>query len=187
MREIGGANRGPQVEEYLAAAKVAPGNPWCASFITWSLEKAGHKMAGGGWAAVQTWVRSAEAGHNKLKIVSAAEARPGDIVAYDWGGQDDFGADGHIGFLDSTVQGGKFKALEGNNADAVTSTDRSMGSANIKFIRIESNAAPQGNGAVAQVAEQTPAPAATASAPIDRPGSAPRGPTARPRPSRSRS
>ena len=111
--------RGPQVNEYLAAAKVAPGNPWCASFITWSLEKAGHKMPGGGWAAVQTWVRNAEQGNNGLKIVSAEEARPGDIVAYDWGGQEDFGADGHIGFLDSTVKGGKFTALEGNNADTV--------------------------------------------------------------------
>src|SRR6185436_3808806 len=109
VREIGGANMGPQVEQYLAAAKVGPGNPWCASFITWSLERAGKKMPGGGWAAVQTWVRNAEAGQNGLKIVSAQDARPGDIVAYDWGGQDDFGSDGHIGFLDSTVQGGKFK------------------------------------------------------------------------------
>ena len=32
--------------------------------------------------------------------------------------QNDFGADGHIGFLDSTVKDGKFTALEGNNADA---------------------------------------------------------------------
>ena len=50
-----------------AAAGVAPGNPWCASFITWSLEKAGHKMPGGGWAAVATWVRNAEQGNNGLR------------------------------------------------------------------------------------------------------------------------
>ena len=99
-RARGRHERGPQVDEYLAAAGVSPGNPWCASFITWSLEKAGHKMPGGGWAAVQTWVRNAEQGNNGLKIVSAEDARPGDIVAYDWGGQTDFGADGHIGFLD---------------------------------------------------------------------------------------
>ena len=77
VAEVGGANRGQQVEEYLAAAKVAPGNPWCASFVTWSLEKAGHKMPGGGWAAVQTWVRNAEQGKNGLQIVSAEDARPG--------------------------------------------------------------------------------------------------------------
>ena len=133
--------RGPQVDQYLAAAKVAPGNPWCASFITWSLEQAGHKMPGGGWAAVATWVRNAEQGNNGLKIVSAEDARPGDIVAYDWGGQDDFGADGHIGFLASNVKDGKFTALEGNNADAVNSVPRQMGGAKIVFIRVEGNAA----------------------------------------------
>ena len=87
------------------SAKVGPGNPWCASFVTWSLEQAGHKMPGGGWAAVQTWVRNAEQGNNGLQIVSAEDARPGDIVAYDWGGQNDFGSDGHIGFLKSDVKG----------------------------------------------------------------------------------
>ena len=75
-------------------------------------------MPGSGWAAVQTWVRNAEAKQNDLQIVSADQARPGDIVAYDWGHQDDFGSDGHIGFLASNVQGGKFTALEGNNHDA---------------------------------------------------------------------
>ena len=139
VRETGGANRGPQVEQYLASAKVAPGNPWCASFITWSLEQAGHKMPGGGWAAVSTWVRNAEQGNNGLKIVSAEDARPGDIVAYDWGGQNDFGSDGHIGFLASDVKGGKFTALEGNNADAVNTVPRQLGGANIVFIRPEGN------------------------------------------------
>ena len=161
VREIGGANVGPQVNEYLAAAKVSPGNPWCASFITWSLEKAGHKMPGGGWAAVATWVQNAEQGKNGLKVVSAEDARPGDIVAYDWGGGTDFGSDGHIGFLDSNVQGGKFTALEGNNNDAVSVVPRQLGGANIKFIRIEGNAAPGAApaGAPAVVEQAAAAPA----------------------------
>ncbi len=58
-------------------------------------------------------------GKNDLKIISADQARPGDIVAYDWGKEADFGADGHIGFLASNVEGGKFTALEGNNQDQV--------------------------------------------------------------------
>ena len=148
VREVG-TNAGPKVDEYLSAAGVPSGNPWCASFITWSLEKAGHKMPGGGWAAVQTWVRNAEQGKNGLQIVSAADARPGDIVAYDWGGQNDFGADGHIGFLDSTVQDGKFKALEGNNADAVSSVDRNTNSGNVVFIRVNGDA-PAGAGVPVQ-------------------------------------
>ena len=135
-----GANTGPQVDRYLEAAGVAPGNPWCASFLTWSLEQAGHKMPGGGWAGVATWVRNAEQGSNGLKLVSAEEARPGDIAAYDWGGGNDFGADGHIGFLDSSVKDGQFTALEGNNADAVNVVPRQLGGANIVFIRVEGDA-----------------------------------------------
>ena len=131
-----GVNTGTEVDQYLAAAGVGPGNPWCASFVTWSLEQAGHKMDGGGWAGVQTWVRAAEAKTHDLQLVDAADARPGDIVVYDWGGQEDFGADGHIGFLASNVEGDKFTALEGNNQDAVTSVPRSTSQANVKFIRI---------------------------------------------------
>ncbi|MDA0173877.1 CHAP domain-containing protein, partial [Solirubrobacter taibaiensis] len=166
VREVG-TNAGPKVDEYLAAAKVPSGNPWCASFITWSLEKVGHKMPGGGWAAVQTWVRNAEQGKNGLQIVSAADARPGDIVAYDWGGQNDFGADGHIGFLDSTVQDGKFKALEGNNADAVSSVDRNTNVGNVVFIRVNGDA-PAGAGVPVQPGAPAvqPAPAA-ATPPVD--------------------
>ena len=118
VREVGN-NTGADVDKYLAAARVAPGNPWCASFVTWALEQSGRTMDGSGWAAVQTWVRSAEAGNNDLQLVSAEDARPGDLVAYDWGGQEDFGADGHIGFLASNVEDGKFTAVEGNYQDAV--------------------------------------------------------------------
>ena len=146
-----GTNTGAEVDKYLASAKVAPGNPWCASFVTWSLEQAGIKMDGTGWAAVQTWVRNAEAGKNNLQIVSAAEARPGDIVAYDWGHQDDFGADGHIGFLASDVKGGRFTALEGNNQDQVMKVPRGVDMANVKFIRVNADV-PGGAGAAAPTA-----------------------------------
>ena len=162
VREIGGANVGPQVDQYLASAGVAPGNPWCASFVTWSLEQAGHKMPGNGWAAVATWVQNAKQGSNGLKIVSPEDARPGDIVAYDWGGGNDFGSDGHIGFLDSNVKDGQFTALEGNNNDAVSQVPRHLGGGpNIVFIRAEGNAtpgvAPAGAPAVVEQAAAAPA------------------------------
>lgn len=161
VREVG-TNAGPKVDEYLSAAGVPSGNPWCASFITWSLEKAGHKMPGGGWAAVQTWVRNAEQGKNGLQIVSAEDARPGDIVAYDWGGQTDFGADGHIGFVASDVKDGKFTALEGNNADKVNSVSRTTGTGNVVFIRVNGDATAGGAPPV-----QAPAPSGAAAPPVD--------------------
>ena len=109
-------------------------------------------MPGSGWAAVQTWVRNAEAKQNDLQIVSADQARPGDIVAYDWGHQDDFGSDGHIGFLASNVQDGKFTALEGNNQDQVMKVPRDVNMANVKFIRIGGDAPPPAGAAVPEAA-----------------------------------
>ena len=84
--------------------------------------------------------------------MSAAESRPGDIVVYDFGGQSDFGADGHIGFLQSTVKGGSFTALEGNNADAVNVVPRDVDDANVVFIRV------QGDATAAPAAPAVPAP-----------------------------
>jgi len=131
-----GTNAGPKVEAYLRAAGVGSGNPWCASFVTWSLEQTGHHMPGTGWAAVTNWVGAAENHQHGLQIVDAAHARPGDIVAYDWGHDGDFGSDGHIGFLDSKVDpSGHFTAVEGNAQDAVTRMDRNLSMAKIVFIR----------------------------------------------------
>ncbi len=45
-REQGGANRGRRVEEYLAAAKLPPGQPWCAAFVIWCYQRAAEA---GGW------------------------------------------------------------------------------------------------------------------------------------------
>src|SRR6185295_13387454 len=148
-----GVNTGAEVDKYLAAAKVGPGNPWCASFVTWSLEQSGHKMNGTGWAAVQTWVQHAEAKQDNLQVIDAADARPGDIVAYDWGHGEDFGSDGHIGFLASNVQDGKFTALEGNNQDQVMKVPRDVNMANVKFIRVGGDAPP----AAPPVTPQAPA------------------------------
>lgn len=35
-----GSNRGERVEQYLAAASLPPGNPWCAAFICWCVQQA---------------------------------------------------------------------------------------------------------------------------------------------------
>lgn len=136
VREVG-VNTGPEVNRYLASADVGPGNPWCGGFVTWSLEQGGKDMPGTGWAAVANWVNAAQAGQHGLSIVDAAQARPGDIVAYDWGGGGDYGSDAHMGFLESEIgQGGQFTTVEGNSGDAVTRMQRSLGSGNPVFIRV---------------------------------------------------
>ena len=132
-----GINAGVQVDRYLSAAGAGSGNPWCAGFVTWSVEHAGGQLPGGGWAAVSHWVAAAQAHEHGLALVDAAQARPGDVVAFDWGGGGDFGADGHIGFLDSPVAAdGTFQTVEGNAGDAVAHLTRSTADANVVFIRL---------------------------------------------------
>jgi hypothetical protein len=131
-----GDNSGPRVSVYQERTG-AYNAPWCASFVTWSLEQSGHPMPAGNWAAVANYVSAAQAGTAGMEIVSAADARPGDLVAYDWGHGSDFGSDGHIGLLASDVSsGGTFEAVEGNYQDAVAHTSRSIDDANIVFIRV---------------------------------------------------
>ena len=105
VREVGD-NSGPRVSVYQERTGAYHA-PWCASFVTWALEQSGHPMPAGNWAAVANYVGAAQAGAAGLEIVSAADARPGDLVAYDWGHGTDFGSDGHIGLLASDVSTGR--------------------------------------------------------------------------------
>ena len=39
VREVGGENRGPRVEEYLSSLGMPAGSAWCAAFIAWCIMK----------------------------------------------------------------------------------------------------------------------------------------------------
>ena len=39
VREQGGANRGEQVEQYLASVNFGPGYAWCAAFVSWCYQQ----------------------------------------------------------------------------------------------------------------------------------------------------
>ncbi|MGK7390282.1 MAG: CHAP domain-containing protein [Candidatus Cyclobacteriaceae bacterium M2_1C_046] len=41
IREQGGANRGEQVEQYLASVGFGPGHAWCAAFVSWCYQQVG--------------------------------------------------------------------------------------------------------------------------------------------------
>ncbi len=63
QRESGGNNRGPFVERLLARLGLAPGNAWCAAFVTTCLLDAGvpSKYLPKGPAAVWNWYKDAKA------------------------------------------------------------------------------------------------------------------------------
>jgi hypothetical protein len=47
VREHGGRNRGDQVEEYLAAVDLPPGESWCCAGIVWCYREATIRCGGG--------------------------------------------------------------------------------------------------------------------------------------------
>ena len=40
VREVGGMNRGPDVETYQKTVGLSPGSPWCAAFVAYGVKEA---------------------------------------------------------------------------------------------------------------------------------------------------
>lgn len=63
--EEGGANRGPEIDEWLKEAGCPPGLPWCAAFVSKCFRLAGAAVPplgnGTGPASCDEWVRWAKA------------------------------------------------------------------------------------------------------------------------------
>lgn len=61
VREVGGDDRGPRVEEYQRLVGLHPGSPWCGGFTTWCTTKGlgltkKPKWASNGGMAVGGWI-----------------------------------------------------------------------------------------------------------------------------------
>lgn len=50
VREVGGSNRGPEVDAYLARVHAHQGDPWCAAFVGWC----GTEVMGSKWPLILT-------------------------------------------------------------------------------------------------------------------------------------
>jgi hypothetical protein len=44
VREIGGNNRGPQVEAFQRSLGLSPGDPWCAAFVCFCIKSAAKRL-----------------------------------------------------------------------------------------------------------------------------------------------
>lgn len=112
VREVG-VNRGRRVEEYLRAAHLAPGNPWCAAFVTWCIHRAAESVGAktsfprtGYCPTIATWAR-------KHKVLHATP-QPGDLFLR-WGQAKGVWRFKHTGFVES-VGGGGYRTIEGNTS-----------------------------------------------------------------------
>lgn len=50
VREVGGKNRGADVEKYQACVGLRPGDPWCAAFVSWCWLEA-HELQSAPWCS----------------------------------------------------------------------------------------------------------------------------------------
>jgi len=122
LREVGvkedpaGSNSGRRVNQYLAAAGLGPGYPWCAAFVTWCLEKVDYRVTTPGPALVENWVQWG----TKHGMIVARPFR-GDLVCYDWNADNWYD---HIGFVVRVLAlrwrgktfAGFIKTVEGNTS-----------------------------------------------------------------------
>ena len=118
--EQGGDNRGPFVRKYLAPAGLAEGNPWCASFVSYSfLQGAGGDRAEMPFPSVPS-ARSLLAEFKDKGWASTPGdgymPQPGDIVV--WWRVSLAGWLGHTGLVHS-VQDGMLYTIEGNRSPNV--------------------------------------------------------------------
>lgn len=80
------------------------GVPYCAMFVSWVLSQCGYDFT---YAYCPYILRD-----NSSRAVGKAQAQPGDVVLFDWGGD---GVPDHVGFVEAN-RGGYLQTIEGNTS-----------------------------------------------------------------------
>lgn len=113
---------------------------WCATFVSWVAKQTGASSYRNTY--VSGWVKQARAGNYHLSVTT--DPQPGDIVAFDWNGGNDYtGGHEHIGIVRTVSGGSSFTTVEGNTSnpnggsDGVYVKTRSTNSGyDVLFIRV---------------------------------------------------
>jgi len=89
----------------------------CSGFVSWVLTQSG---------VCNTGRLGAQGLYNISTPVSSANARPGDLIFFDWddGGQD--GSSDHVGIVEK-VENGRVYTVEGNSGDSVRQNSYPVG------------------------------------------------------------
>ena len=103
-----GNNSGKEVEMYLASAGLAKGNPWCASFVQWSmLQCTDIKITAAGW--VPSWFPQKKLIFVRGKL-DIKPPQAGDLIGIWFANKNRLA---HIGFYESQ-EGDFIISVEGN-------------------------------------------------------------------------
>jgi hypothetical protein len=113
IMEIGGNNTGRQVLEIIRANGGTSPEAWCGDTVAWAYRHAGSKVVQRGWAAVRLLGFL-----TGMKIVSRADALPGDIVCFKFD---------HTGILRRKISATEDETIEGNTGRAGAVSDSRTG------------------------------------------------------------
>lgn len=119
VMEHGGNNEGREVQRYIHEGGGSGPLAWCGYFVAHCYRKAGSKSVTSQWAGVR--FLGYIVGMKRIKLV---DARPGDIIVYEFTG----GGDGdHTGLLEHGPVGGMIVAIEGNTGATGAVSDSTTG------------------------------------------------------------
>ena len=104
-------------EPYFGGDNVA----WCAMFVSWVFAQAGATCPGIPKAYVP-WIESDAEAAGAVRG-DRTDARPGDVVLFDWGGD---GSPDHVGIVEGNA-GGFLRTIEGNVSRCVARRNRDWG------------------------------------------------------------
>ena len=123
-----GSNDGPRLGSYRAAvAGAAPGQPWCAYFVSWAAAQAGAPLGEGGQGYGAVSQVAAWAQRTGRMVPPGESPLPGDIILF---------GDRHIGIVESVMADGSLVTVEGNSSHAVSRVTRQPGEAT-GFVRLQ--------------------------------------------------
>lgn len=85
---------------------------WCMLFVSMCLDECGQIDAIGGFSFNTDYTVNQVRQHPDAYFVSVYDARPGDVVIYNWDG----GGTDHVGFVEKNLGGGTLQTIEGNTS-----------------------------------------------------------------------
>lgn len=102
---------GKNGDKYTDYIGFPRGTDWCGAFVYYLMRKCKVKMTVPGAGLAENWLRWGKA--NK-RVVKMKDAKPGDIVTFDW----DFNHfANHVGIVLKNHRNGLFTCIEGNTGD----------------------------------------------------------------------
>jgi hypothetical protein len=124
-----GCNCGPDIQKFLGSSS---GEFWCADFVSWVYQQAGHPFTGGndgGWRiawvpGMHDWLATNGIWHDRVANDPQAPM-PGDVIT--------FRDDDHVGIVEK-VDGTAVSTIEGNSSNQVARRTYPDGANNTEIV-----------------------------------------------------